>query len=303
MTYDPGAAFEHLAEGETATDTFTYTVTDSTGLTSTATATVTITGVSPEPDAYFYVQEDGINDEMLGSIIEFMGFEPVAVDTQGTLGTVEFDLEAGILSFTADHKSSDILNYDQEQWTYFTVINAEGERKVIGMVIEGVNDPIVAIDDAVAIGEGQTSGNLWNALIGNDQDVDSFQFEILSVDAGGTQGQVAFNAQDRTLTYSAANLDLAPGETIVDSFTYEVEDGWGSTDTATVTVTITGSGDGGASVAMTTSAAGQSGPAFGAAPASAFLPEGGEAAAGPFGGESLTAAPAELLAGFDCALF
>lgn len=303
VTYDPGKLFSHLEEGETATDTFTYTVTDSTGLTSTATATVTITGVTeeaPVPDAYFYVQEDGTNDEMLGSIIEFMGFEPVAVETEGTLGTVIFDLDAGILSFTADHKSSDILNYDQEQWTYFTIVNAEGERKLIGMVIEGNNDPILAVDDAVAIGEGQVSGNLWNALIGNDQDVDSFMFEILSVDASGTQGQVAFDAHDRILTYSAANLDLAPGETITDTFTYEVEDGFGSTDTATVTVTVTGGSDGSASVAMSTSLA-QPQAAFGTAPASAFLPEGGEAAAA-FGAEGLMAAPAELMAGFDCVL-
>lgn len=45
ISYDPGTLFEHLNEGETATDTFTYTVKDGKGGTDTATVTVTITGV------------------------------------------------------------------------------------------------------------------------------------------------------------------------------------------------------------------------------------------------------------------
>jgi len=297
VTYNPGAAFQYLADGETATDTFTYTVTDSTGLTSTATATVTITGVTqemPEPDAYFYVQEDGANEEMWGAIVESFGFDIVGVETQGTLGTVEFDYDAGLLRFTADHDSSDILNYDQSQWTYFTVIGDEGERKVIGMVIEGNNDEIVAIDDAVAIGEGQTSANLWNVLIGNDQDIDSFQFEILSVDTSGTQGEVRFDAHDRTLTYSPAGIDLAPGETITDSFTYEVEDGFGSTDTATVTVTITGAADGSATVAMAPASSGPAQPIL-----SAFVAEGGEDMAGFAGIEAMAMAELEPAAGME----
>jgi hypothetical protein len=54
----------------------------------------------------------------------------------------------------------------------------------------------------------------------------------------------------QTLTYSAAGIELAPGETRTDSFSYTVTDGWGSSDTATVTVTITGAPDGGTSMAM-----------------------------------------------------
>jgi autotransporter-associated beta strand protein/VCBS repeat-containing protein len=42
--YDPNGQFDHLGQGETATDTFTYTISDFAGQTSTATATVTIIG-------------------------------------------------------------------------------------------------------------------------------------------------------------------------------------------------------------------------------------------------------------------
>ncbi|WP_300040223.1 ExeM/NucH family extracellular endonuclease [uncultured Paracoccus sp.] len=49
ISYDPGSLFDHLAEGQTATDTFTYTVDDGKGGTDTATVTVTITGSNDAP--------------------------------------------------------------------------------------------------------------------------------------------------------------------------------------------------------------------------------------------------------------
>ena len=51
FSYDPNGQFEHLAEGEDATDTFTYTVSDGTGREDTATVTVTIDGVNDAPRA------------------------------------------------------------------------------------------------------------------------------------------------------------------------------------------------------------------------------------------------------------
>ncbi|HET9638754.1 MAG TPA: Ig-like domain-containing protein [Allosphingosinicella sp.] len=270
VTYDPGQIFIDLEDGQTQTDSFTYTITDEAGLTSTATAAVTITGVTPdvempEWDAFFYVAEDGIQDEIWGSLVESFSFDIVGVDASHALGTVLFDLEAGILSFTADHDSSDRLNYDQHQDTWFTVFGAEGEKIVVGMRIEGINDAIIAVDDNVAIGEGETTGNLWSTMVANEIDPDGsvHWHEILSVGTAGTQGVVTFDASNRSVTYSAAGIDLAPGETLVDSFTYIVDDSYGATDTATVFVTVTGTAGGGASMA------------WGEPLPSAFLPAGG----------------------------
>ncbi|MEA3054227.1 MAG: hypothetical protein QOG72_3130 [Sphingomonadales bacterium] len=275
VSYDPGKIFLGLEDGETATDSFTYTITDGAGHSSTATATVTITGVTPdvpmpEPDAYYFVAEDGANaDEMFGSIIETFGFDIVGIDSSHAKGTVLFDHDAGILTFIADDPGSDALLPDSHQDTWFTVFGDNGQKAVIGMVIEGVNDDIVAVDDNVAIGEGQTTGNLWSTLIANEVDPDGWVDsgrEILSVGTAGTRGAVSFDAATRIVTYSAAGIDLAPGQTFVDSFTYEVEDGWGSTDTATVFVTVTGAAAGGASAS--TMMGGDLLP-------SAFLPAGG----------------------------
>jgi VCBS repeat-containing protein len=267
VLYDPGAVFAGLEDGETATDSFTYTVTDAGGLTSTATATVTITGVThemPEPDAYLWTFEDVTSQDFLAILNETLGFRIVgAQETKATIGSVFFDGQT--LTFTADDDRSDELQNDQKDITTFVVTGAEGQKATIGAVIYGYNDDIVAVDDEVAVAEGQQTGNLWHQLIGNDQDVDSFNFEILEIGTEGTQGQVFFDAYARTLSYSAAGLDLAEGETFTDTFTYVVDDRWGSTDTGTVTVTVTGTA-GGPAVSMRQSSA----------PAEAFLAEGAE---------------------------
>ncbi|HWQ37442.1 MAG TPA: putative Ig domain-containing protein [Burkholderiales bacterium] len=49
VTYDPGALFQSLRSGQTATDTFMYTVSDVAGATSSATVTVTVTGENDAP--------------------------------------------------------------------------------------------------------------------------------------------------------------------------------------------------------------------------------------------------------------
>lgn len=301
VTYDAGDLFGDLEQGETATDSFTYTVTDASGATSTATATVTITGVTHEPDAYFYVAEDATSDDLLANLSEWLGFQITgAQETKATLGTVSFTGDS--LTFTADDDASDHLNYDQSQSTTFTVTGDQGQVRTVMAVIEGNNDDIVAVDDTVAVGEGAETANLWSSLIANDEDVDSFLFEILSVDTTATQGSVAFDAYDRTLTYSAEGIDLAEGETMTDTFTYVVDDGWGSTDTATVTVTVTGGAGGAATttMSMTMAAMMPAAEAGGAPPAGAFLPEGG--AAGPVvdnGFAFLGAMQAEQLVGAD----
>jgi VCBS repeat-containing protein len=257
VTYDAGKVFIHLEDGQTETDTFTYTITDAGGLTSTATATVTITGVTPEVempawDAFFYVNEDGTEDNIWGPIAEAFSFDLAGVDSTHALGTVLFDLETGVLSFTADHASSDVLNPEQHQDTWFTVFNTEGEKLVIGMVILGQNDDGIAVDDNVALGEGQSTGNLWSTLVGNDIDPDGSPnwMHIRSVGTAGTQGTVTFDAATRSVTYSAAGIDLAPGQTLVDSFTYVVDDNSGAPDTATVYVTVTGAAGGGVTTSM-----------------------------------------------------
>jgi VCBS repeat-containing protein len=291
VSYDPGFVFLNLQQGETATDRFTYTVTDAGGLTSTATAVVTITGITQEPHSTFIVEEDGVSIDMFGILVETLGFEVVGVETQGTIGTVA--LGDGTLTFTADHPNSDKMLPDNWDSTFFTVLGADGESALVEMIIYGFNDPVTAIDDSITVGEGEASANLWGILMSNDQDLDGLAMvqRIDSVDATGTLGAVSFDSASKSLIYSAAGLDLADGESITDSFTYTVADGFGSTDTATVTVTVTG----GSGASFSTSMAGGSG-----APAmNAFAPDGAAPTLAAFHG---FAAVTETLIGAEHAM-
>ena len=119
------------------------------------------------------------------------------------------------------------------------------------MQVFGVNDPAVAVNDAVQVEEGQVI-NLASTLLANDLDPDSGAFQFVSVDTAGTVGRVMVNPLNGTLHYAADTpelLALEAGEMIVDHFTYTIRDladgDHGPTSTATVAVTVTGVGPAG----------------------------------------------------------
>jgi VCBS repeat-containing protein len=209
-----------------------------------------------------------------------LGYEVTSVEARGTLGSVAFD--GNSLFFTADHPDSDAGHPDNRQETFFMVRGANGQQALVEVTIHGDNDPIIAMDDVLAIGEGQTSANLYDSLMANDQDLD-YNFlsqRILAVNSANALGTVQFDFAAKTLTYTAPE-GLAEGETITDSFTYLVGDGYGSTDTATVTVTVTGGADGGASVSLMQAALAFEEPISMAPMLSAFLAAGGAEGADP----------------------
>lgn len=62
LTFQPGSAFDHLAEGESQTTTFTYTVQDGNGLQETRTVTVTVNGIQDTiaSDQVVTIDEDAL---------------------------------------------------------------------------------------------------------------------------------------------------------------------------------------------------------------------------------------------------
>ena len=149
------------------------------------------------------------------------------------------------------------------------------------ITLVGDNDDPIAIDDAAMVTEGAIS--LFNVVFGTtggmeaDFDAESHPLELVSfadlddavpfagatfdgtavgvtpavpgslVTDWGAQITVQSNGLiNYNLTSSSASAifnQLAAGVTAVDTFTYEIEDGNGGTDTATVSVTITGVND------------------------------------------------------------
>jgi predicted extracellular nuclease len=174
-------------------------------------------GLLPEEERYSYMFEGNLQplDNM--------------VATNGLLAGARFDVVHVNSEQPEELRSSD---HDQLVATFF---------------IPGQNAAPVAADDAVAVNEDASTGNLWDQLLGNDSDPDGDALSIESVDGTGTLGSLVFDAQSQTLRYVADNDSfdaLAPGETVIDRFDYTITDEDGLTSTATVEVTVTGVNDG-----------------------------------------------------------
>ena len=107
--------------------------------------------------------------------------------------------------------------------------------------LDGRNNVVKAVDDAVTVGEDDSATIDATA---NDLDFDGDALTITALDITGLIGTATLN-DDGTIAYSTdgAFESLAEGETTTTSFTYTVSDGQGSTDTGTVTITVTGEND------------------------------------------------------------
>ncbi|MEZ5983449.1 MAG: Ig-like domain-containing protein [Parvularculaceae bacterium] len=123
----------------------------------------------------------------------------------------------------------------------------------VTITINGANDPVDARDDAFAISESSTvSGALYvDNGSGVDSDPDTGDiFYVTMLNGAPNTGSEIVLPSGALLTVSltgAMSYDpngafdfLADGEQGTDSFTYTINDGHGSVDTATVTITING---------------------------------------------------------------
>ncbi|WP_299547518.1 ExeM/NucH family extracellular endonuclease [uncultured Tateyamaria sp.] len=112
------------------------------------------------------------------------------------------------------------------------------------LFLNGLNNAVLAGDDAVSTAENATLTITTGALLANDQEFDGDTTEITSVSATSAAGATV-TLDGGEISYDPGTLfdNLAVGETATDTFTYVVDDGKGGTDTATVTVTVTGEND------------------------------------------------------------
>jgi VCBS repeat-containing protein len=267
VAYDPGDIFADLPAGETATDSFTYTVVDSHGAASTATVNLTVNGgpaieVEARDSVFEDYSADLINDEIHRLIGSFgPDAKLVGVDTTGTRGTVTFDPETGLITYTADDPSFDALRTgdDPDSTSFLFIVESGDGSRHYGralLTVYGENDAPVAADDHVAATEGQVL-DLWSTMLANDHDAEGEYMFLTSVDQSSTLGRVEYDLGIGALRYYADTpelLELDEGETVVDSFTYTIDDYNGVPSTATVYVTVTGTGGAAASLAFETSA-------------------------------------------------
>ncbi len=251
--YDPNGQFESLGTGEADVDSFNYTAADPTGRTDSATVTVTITGVNDAPTANndfgagFTTLEDtpfttaNVLDNDTDPSGDALGvFTHDAVSASG--GTVVSNGD-GTFDFTPAAGSVGLDSFG------YTVTDFFGgfDDATVFIDIQDVNEPPVAVDDAVATDEESVvNGN----VLTNDSDGDGDLLQVSAVEGSGANVGPPVPLPSGALVKVSGNgafvydpnfaFDLAPGEATDDTFTYTVTDGNGEFDTATVTVTVVG---------------------------------------------------------------
>ncbi|MFI4849994.1 MAG: Ig-like domain-containing protein [Gimesia chilikensis] len=282
--------YGYLAAGESEVITYSYDITDNNGETVSQTLTITINGVNDDPvaqnDAFLTDEETTLTGVNVfsdnGSGVDADGdasdsFTVTGINQGGSVGSVggAFMLSSGA---AVTIQTTGALEYDPngafeylavgesatETFTY-TITDEEGgtSTATVTVTIQGVNDPVDAVNDDVTTSKDVSLNFDVRLDNGNGPDLDPDTNDNLSVfeitdTTLGTVNATVGNAitldsgatltlqADGTLTYNPngqfASLIL-PTDTATDTFTYTIRDGNGSSDTATVTMTITGSNE------------------------------------------------------------
>ncbi len=251
VVYDPNGQFESLGVGQTATDSFSYTIVDANGGSATATVTVTITGVNDDPNA---AADTAVTDEGSAVVVDVLANDS-DVDANDSLsvtsasaanGSVVVNTD-GTLTYTpnAGFVGTDTINYT------IADLNGGSDSATVTVTVNDINDLPIGQDDAFNANEGNTMiGN----VLANDSDPDGDALVVHSVngDTNNVGQQITLNSGalltlaangDLSFTTNGAYETLSEGDSVVETFTYEVSDGRGGTATATGTITVAGQND------------------------------------------------------------
>lgn len=277
LTFDPGAAFQDLAAGETRDVTVEIRALDSHVIGAVNVVTVTVTGVNDDPDAVAdtaSVDESDIivvdPDGVLGNDTDADASDHLSVTAVNGIaalaGTQVAGTQGGLFTVNADGSWSFVTNgafeslaAGQSVTTSVTYTAGDGRSEdttTLEVVVRGRNDGPVAQADTFSVAENATlSGNLL-ADNGSGADFDIDAGDSLAVTAingialvAGAQITLASGAKlvvgaDGTFTYDPAGaVNPAQGASIADSFTYTIADESGATATATATIGVTGIND------------------------------------------------------------
>ncbi|WP_417525568.1 beta strand repeat-containing protein, partial [Marinovum sp.] len=275
LTLNANGTFDYDPNGAVTgqpTDTFTYSISDGLAEDS-ATVTLNIAQSNQPPvaqdDAIAADEDTGASGSLLvdngsGADSDPNG-DPLTVSqvngaianvgnpltlTGGGIVTVNTD---GTFSFDTDgqYENLQVGETATETFTY-TIQDGNGgsDQATVTMTINGVNDPVVAVNDTATTDEDTSTGG---SVLTNDTDADLDTLSVSEVGGsslaigtpvtGSAGGSFVINA-DGTFTYDPNGQfeALDTGDSTTDSVTYQATDG-PTTDTATLTVTVTGVND------------------------------------------------------------
>jgi hypothetical protein len=247
-----GAFLYEPNDNEHGTETFSYTITDGNGEFATATVSIIVSSQNDPPVA----QDDSYDTDE---------DTPLTISAPGILGNdSDVDLDSlsatNVSSLTCPNGVTDCgsisVNPDGS-FTYspsgdfngevsFTYTANDGsadsdDPATVTITVNPVNDDPVAEDDTGNISEG---GSTNVVVLSNDDDPDGDTVDVTMIDGQTVNPGETVNVEDGTatlendgtITYNHDGSEPPDGGEI--TFTYEISDGNGGTDTATVTIDV-----------------------------------------------------------------
>ncbi|QUS57323.1 VCBS domain-containing protein [Pseudovibrio brasiliensis] len=213
--YEPGVAFDYLAEGETSTDTFTYTVTDNSGASHTSTVIITVTGKNDAPVA----SSVDVSTSESSSVVITPDFSDadtndshtITVETDGTLGSVTVNDDG---TFTYDPNGQfDDLDRGQsatDSFTY-TVTDEMGVSSTQTVVVTVNGESEVAIQP----GKIRASDGMKSDVFGLASQINDHGVIVVGAygddDKGDNSGSVYIYTPDGNGWFSETKLGASDG--------------------------------------------------------------------------------------------
>ncbi|MCF6215820.1 MAG: tandem-95 repeat protein [Emcibacter sp.] len=239
ITFNPGSAYDYLAEGETANVEISYEISDGQGGTDTATATVTVTGSNDGPvaaaDSFTGTEDSVITGNVLSNDSDVDGDSlSVVAETITTAqgGTVDINAD-GTFSYNpaADFNGTDSFSYTLSDGTLV-------DTGSVSLEVSAVNDgPVAGAVDLGATAEDTSVTFSAADLLANSSDVDGDSLSVTAVSVAPEFGTVSDNGDG---SYSFTPAENYNGDDVALSF--EVSDGT-STASATASIDVTAVAD------------------------------------------------------------
>jgi len=269
LDVDPNA-YNSLAVGESAVITYSYDIEDGNGGTVSQTATITITGENDAPTVGAAltadVAEDGspVSVNLLSGSFDVDGDTVAINNVMGLRAGVTFDGTDTVTVDPADPVFQSLALGDElDIVVTFEVVDGNGgsAAQSLTITLTGTNDDpeVSAETNNVQEGDGITgTTDIMGNLLASASDIDDGDDVFVSGVDGQGDGSLGVTGTYGTLTWDDvtgeylyalddSNADvqaLIGGETLVETFTFDVEDGNGGFASQTLTITIDGRDDG-----------------------------------------------------------
>ena len=250
LSFDPGADFQSLQEGETTNVSAQVSVADAIGETAISTITVTVTGENDAPtlaDATMTATEDGnaVSLSLAGLVSDADAGDTASFSLSNTVGTGAFTLSGDTLTFDP---GADFQNLQKGETTtvstHVTVQDSAGETATsnVTVTITGTNEAPTIGDGAMAATEDGGHVSLGLGALVSDAD-GAGTVPVFSLGAHAEQGTFSLSGDVLTFDPGADFQNLAQGETKTTAVEVTVQDAGGETASSTITVTVTGEND------------------------------------------------------------